>query len=265
MKTKFNITLHQTYKKDFKNALQTNLLSYALFPNDNAVTSSILNGWQYEKYMFDFLDMNQIETTGKTIVDVGANNGSFTVDFSHLVGDTGKVYSFEPQRIIYYQLCTNVFLNGLDNVYCYNVAIGDGFDGYAYIETPNYHQQGPVNFGDVRISNSGDKVEQKALDSYDFEDVVFIKIDVQGYESFVIDGAEATIKKHRPYLFIEFEDHLLQPQGSSEEKLKAQIEALGYVVKPFQEGIPYESYSGKCLDYVAIPIEKYNEFTHIIP
>ena len=66
-------------------------------------------------------------------------------------------------------------------------------------------------------------------------------------------------------LFVEFEDHLLQPQGSSEEKLKAQIEALDYKVLPFQEGIPYQSHSGKCLDYVCIPTEKYNEFTHIIP
>jgi len=265
MKTKFNIGLYQVDKKDFTNAFYVNKLTFALFPNDNAVTSSIIQGWQYEKYMFDFLEQNQIDCGGKDIIDIGANNGNFAVDFSHLVGDSGKVHSFEPQRIIYYQLCTNVFLNGLDNVYCHNVAIGDGFDGYVHISSPDYHDKGSVNFGDVRVGKSGDMIQQRALDSYDFNDVVFIKIDVQGYESFVIDGAEETIKKHRPYLFVEFEDHLLKEQGSSENELKAKIESLGYVVKQFQEGIPYQTESGKCLDCVCIPKEKIEEFVHKIP
>ena len=81
----------------------------------------------------------------------------------------------------------------------------------------------------------------------------------------VIDGAKETIKKHRPYLFVEFEDHLLKKQETSEIELKEKIEALGYVVLAFQEGILYQSYSGKCLDYVAIPKEKFEEFNHIIP
>jgi len=264
MKTKFDISIYQNQKKDFTNAFHTNILRYALFPNDNAITKSIIDGWQYEWYMFDFLTKNQIDCEGKDIIDIGANNGNFAVDFAHLVGDHGRVFCFEPQRIIYYQLCTNIFLNGLDNVYCHNVAIGDS-DGFVYMPLPNYHSKEQVNFGDVRVGEYGDTIVQKPLDRYTFGDVVFIKIDVQGYESFVIDGAKETIKKHRPYMFVEFEDHLLQEQGSSEAQLQAEIESLGYVVKPFQPGVPYQSYSGKCLDYVCIPTEKYNEFNHIIP
>jgi FkbM family methyltransferase len=263
---KFKIGFYKTTKKDPLNGFVTNQLSYMLFPNDNAVTSSIINGWQYEWYIFDFLNKNQIDCEGKTILDVGANNGSFAIDFAHLVGDNGMVHSFEPQRIIYYQLCTNVFINGLDNVYCHNEAIGN-VDDFVMIEKPNYFESTKmVNFGGAEIvKENGDLIPIKRLDSYDFKDVVFIKIDVQGYESFVIDGAEETIKKHRPYLFVEFEDHLLQKQGTSEIELKAKIEALGYLVLPFQEGVPYQSYSGKCLDYVAIPKEKFEEFNHIIP
>ena len=266
MKTKFNINLYKSTKKDFVNAFHSNDLIFALFPNDDAVSSSIINGWQYEWYIFDFLNRNQIDCEGKTILDVGANNGSFAIDFAHLVGDNGMVHSFEPQRIIYYQLCTNVFINGLDNVYCHNEAIGN-VDDFVMIEKPNYFESTKmVNFGGAEIvKENGDLIPLKRLDSYDFKDVVFIKIDVQGYESFVIDGAEETIKKHRPYLFVEFEDHLLKKQETSEIELKAKIEALGYVVLPFQEGVPYQSYSGKCLDYVAIPTEKFEEFNHIIP
>ena len=266
MKTKFNVEVYIIEKVDKINALVKNKLKYALFPNDNAVTSSIIQGWQYEPYIFDFLKINCIETYGKDIVDVGANNGNFAVEFSHLAGDEGRVHSFEPQRIIYYQLCGNVFMNGLDNVYCHNVAIGDK-NGVVYMEKPNYMSQEAVNFGDVRIKQPTDDmamVELKKLDDYDFKDIVFIKIDVQGYESFVIDGALATIEKHRPYIFVEFEEHLLVENGSSENLLKKQIEDLGYIVKRFQEGIPYQTESGMCLDCVCIPIEK-ESLNHIVP
>jgi FkbM family methyltransferase len=263
---KFQIGLYQNTKKDPLNGFNTNQLAFALFPNDNAVSSSIINNWQYEWYMFDFLTKNLIVTEGKTIIDVGANNGNFAVDFAHLVGNKGQVHSFEPQRIIYYQLCTNVFLNGLTNVYCHNVAIGNTTK-IVMIEKPNYFEKNEgVNFGAAEIvENDGELVECRILDHYDFEDVVFIKIDVQGYEPFVIDGAINTINKHRPYLFVEFEDHLLKKQGLSEDELKSKIESLGYIIKQFQEGIPYQTESGKCLDCVCIPKEKWEEFEHIIP
>lgn len=263
---KFQIGFYQNKKKDPLNGFITNQLNYALFPNDNAVTDSIIKGWQYEWYMFDFLTKNLIITEGKTIIDVGGNNGNFAVDFAHLVGNGGVVHTFEPQRIIYYQLCTNVFLNGLTNVHCHNEAVGNT-DGELLIETPNYLEKNePVNFGAAEIVNeNGEIVKSTRLDSRTFKDVVFIKIDVQGYESFVIEGAINTIKEHRPYMFVEFEDHLLLKQGSSEAKLQAQIEALDYIVKPFQPGVPYQSHSGKCLDYVCIPKEKWEEFEHIIP
>ena len=264
MKNKFDVGIYQISKKDFKSAYVVNNLRYALFPRDNAVTSSIINGWQYEPYMFEFINKNLIETTGREIIDIGANNGSFAIDFSHLVGDNGKVYSFEPQRLIYYQLCGNVFMNGLNNVYCYNYAIGNHVDS-VYIESPDYFDKGEVNFGNVKVGNKGDLVIQVPLDSYTFDDVAFIKIDVQGYELNVIKGAEHTIAKHRPYLFVEFEDDLLKESGTSEEELQSYIESLGYVVKRFQEGIPYQTTSGKCLDCVCIPNEKFEAFKHIIP
>ena len=267
MKTKFQIGLYQSSKRDFIVKHITNNLKFALFPNDNAVSSSIINGWQYEPYMFEFLIRNNIQTAGRSIIDIGANNGSFAVDFAHLVGDKGNVYSFEPQRIIFYQLCGNVFMNGIDNVHCYNLAIGNS-DTDIQVQKPNYFQNGNVNFGDVKVGKvEGESVsvQQRRLDYFYFNDVVFIKIDVQGYELNVIKGAENTIRKHRPYLFVEFEDDLLQEAGTSEKELQEKIESLGYVVKRFQEGMPYQTTSGKCLDCVCIPKEKFEEFNHIIP
>ena len=50
------------------------------------------------------------------VVDVGANIGTHTVFFAQRAGATGQVYAFEPQRIVFQNLCANLALNGLLNV-----------------------------------------------------------------------------------------------------------------------------------------------------
>jgi FkbM family methyltransferase len=160
MKKTFNIQYFERIRKNHIHALQPAYRKYILFPNDNAVTSCLINGSIYEPYYFDFISDNLISLDGMTIIDVGANNGHFTVEFAQYVGDTGKVHSFEPQRIIFQQLCGNVFLNGLDNVHTYNVALGDKL-GVTYVEKPNYFDSGYVNFGDVHILDSENENVEK--------------------------------------------------------------------------------------------------------
>lgn len=268
MKNKFENRIYQINKRDFVKGFEVNTLKYALFPNDDAITMSIIQGWQYQQYMFDFFALNQISLTGKDIIDVGANNGNFSIDFAHMVGDNGYVYAFEPQRIIYYQLCGNVFMNGIDNIICKNYAIGDK-EGFTEIEVPNYYEKNKmVNFGNVHI-NYGEAlqketVEMKMIDSFNYNDVAFIKIDVQGYEPFVIDGAVKTIEKHRPFMMVEFEQPNLKLFGSNENKLAEKIKSLGYELKRMHEGVNYGSYNnGFCADFICIPKEKVSEIVKI--
>lgn len=263
---RFQVALYERYKKDFLRALKKNYFTYALFPKDDAVSMSVIQGWQYEKYLFDFLEINQIDTEGKEIIDIGANNGVFALDFASLVGETGKVHCFEPQRIIYYQLCTNVFLNGLTNVHCHHLALGDKSED-TVIPVPNYFDDGRMNLGDVSLldntSSKYEPVKMSTLDKFSFDNVAIIKIDVQGFEKNVLIGGVNTIMKHRPFLFIEFEEHLLKRANTSEEDLKKYIEMMDYSVFRFQEGIPYNTVSGKCLDCVCIPNEHNRQY--IIP
>ena len=255
MKKTFNIQYFERIRKNHIHALQPAYRKYILFPNDNAVTSCLINGSIYEPYYFDFISDNLINLDGMEIIDIGANNGHFTVEFAQYVGDTGKVHSFEPKRIIFQQLCGNVFLNGLDNV-------------YTYVEKPNYFDSGYVNFGDVHVLESNDenveKVEIKTIDSYEFENVGLIKIDAQGFESYILSGAINTINKHRPYIFIEIEEDQLKKYGFDEQSLINQIEKMGYVVRRFHIGVPYQTVSGMCLDCVCIPNEKLQEYNHIV-
>ena len=121
-----------------------------MFPNDNAVTQSLIKGFLYEQYMFDFLKDNSINLLDSDVIEVGSNNGHFTIEFAELVGDKGRVFAYEPQRIIFQQLCCNLFLNGIDNVIANQVAIGNE-KGVVKFEYANYLSVGAVNFGDVSV------------------------------------------------------------------------------------------------------------------
>lgn len=262
MKKTFNVQYYERERKNHIHPLMPAKRKYVLFPNDNAVTSSLIEGGIYEPYLFYFLSDNMIELEGTEIVDIGANNGHFTIEFANYVGDCGRVYAFEPQRIIYQQLCANIFLNGLDNVFAYNVAIGKEA-GTTFIEKINYFETGRVNFGDVHtISKNIDNNEVVAMtkiDDIEFQNLSVIKIDVQGFEPYVLEGSQTTIWKHRPYIFIEIEEDQLQKYGFTEDSLIKQLEKMDYVVIRFQIGIPYQTKNGVCLDCVCIPKEKFEK------
>ena len=267
MKKTFNVGYYERVRKNHITPLIPANRKYVLFPNDNAVSSSLIQGWVYEPYMFQFISDNLIDLNGTDIADVGANNGHFAIEFGHYVGDNGRVFAFEPQRIIYQQLCGNIFLNGLDNIYAYNSAIGKE-NGVIQIERPDYFNQGNVNFGDVHVTNNQqsnvDVIQLLKLDEVNFNELSLIKIDVQGFETYVIEGAKETIQKHRPFIFVEIEEEQLEKYGFSEGDLIKQIEELNYIVKRFQVGIPYQTRSGVCLDCVCIPNEKFESQDWII-
>merc|ERR1711972_428246 len=61
---------------------------------------------------------------GDTVLDIGANIGGFTVPLAERVGPDGEVHAFEPFRKVFQHLNANVALDGLSNVYTYNIALG---------------------------------------------------------------------------------------------------------------------------------------------
>lgn len=83
------------------------------------------------------------------VIDAGANIGSFSIPIAQtLTRQKGKVYCFEPQRIVFQQLCANAFVNRLDNIYTYNIALGD-YEGQ--INVPELDFSTSTNIGAVAL------------------------------------------------------------------------------------------------------------------
>ena len=221
---------------------------YILFKNDCGVTDMTRRGGVYEHYIFDYIK-EKLKVQGTTIIDVGANFGFHTLEFADLVGDEGKVYSFEPQRLVYYQLCGNVILNGRGNIYANNVALSDEKNTLK-MENLQYYSDEPINIGNAHLDActhlAYNMVDVNTLDSFELDNVSVLKIDVQGYEPKVLDGAKETILKNKPVIFIEVEAPQLSIYGWNENDIFSRIEALGYTYTKVLD-------AEHLVDYVAIP------------
>jgi len=135
------------------------------------------------------------------VLDVGANVGAFTLPFAELVGPAGEVIAFEPQRAIFHMLCANVALNEHYNVKCVRGGLSDV---ERIVAMPVLDYTKPANFGGVTIEMGGaDTASMKKLDSFNLGIVHFIKMDVEGHEREALLGAEQTIAKFGPILYVE--------------------------------------------------------------
>ena len=170
----------------------------SFFVDDPAdmIKQVIVAGDKWERHSFDLLAEHIVP--GSVVVEVGAHIGTHTVRIGQLAGPWGRVYAFEPQRKIYRELHHNLALNGLTNVVAMRMAIGSGATRVIEMNPTT-----PGNEGGTGVGAGGDAAELRSLDSFHFERVSLLKIDVETYENEVLDGAVDTIRRNRPVILIE--------------------------------------------------------------
>lgn len=153
------------------------------------------------------------------IVEVGANMGLHTVALAK-IAPHGKVIAFEPQRIIFQQLCCNLALNNLTNVYSYRLGVSDKNDEYL-IETCDYSTD--WNYGSFSLDKGFSTEEQfhhqttkepiEVINLDDFSPIHqlnaldLLKVDAEGFDIKVLNGASKTIERLQPIIFVEYQKH----------------------------------------------------------
>mgnify|MGYP002629597179 CR=1 FL=1 len=146
------------------------------------------------------------------VVEIGANIGSHTIALARLASK-GCVHAFEPQPYVFSLLQKNVANNELKNISLWNVAVGSeaGRVSMPFISASLSSQ---VNFGAISIHTQSSRRVGVPLLAIDYiqeiQQIDFLKIDVEGFEPYVLEGAKSAIQKFRPIVFIEsqnLEDH----------------------------------------------------------
>lgn len=143
---------------------------------------------------------------GDVAVDVGAHLGAHALALAALVGPAGRVHAFEPQARIADLLERNAAQNRRENVYVNRVALGDGSAEALWYDRPAYGRAG--NFGGVELrkeigTDTAWGVDARTLDSFNLPALGFLKVDVEGAEVEVLNGARDTIKRCRPIVYAE--------------------------------------------------------------
>jgi FkbM family methyltransferase len=173
---------------------------------------------------FEIQVVRRFINPGDTVIDAGANIGTHTIAFADLVGPTGRVHAFEPQRRSFHMLAGNVALNGIDNVVCHQKAVGDTDGEIALPPLPPADLH--FNFGALPLARAGadgERVPLVRLDSLGLPACRLIKIDTEGMEPQVLDGARETIARCRPLLYVE------NNEPGASKPLSRCLDALGYV------------------------------------
>lgn len=160
--------------------------------------------------------IQSIVRPGMTCYDCGANAGYFTLLFSKLVGPNGHVFSFEPLSANVQHIRRHVFLNG-----CTNVTV---------VEGALANSNGKVTFASDgalgRIGTEGEiEVDCRRIDSIGVPAPDVMKIDVEGAEEALVDGAEQSIRRHRPTIFMSL--HIPIPSAHC---LANRLTSMGYTV-----------------------------------
>lgn len=145
---------------------------------------------------------------GDHCFDLGSHVGYFTIILAKLVGDKGKVFSFEPVKEGFEFQKKSVEKNHFNHVQLFNFALGDmATMQKAYI----FSDSGMAHFDrsilGLSEDHESDLLEVCRLDSIpqvrDIERLDFMKVDVEGFEHNALKGGLETVKKHRPDMLIE--------------------------------------------------------------
>lgn len=163
---------------------------------DDMIKNGIRKGYGYEEHVQKAIyDHGR---PGSTMLDIGAHIGSHTLSMAKAAGPTGRVIAFEPQPKIFRELVLNVAANDLSNVDFYWAAVGNHV-GEIELSPLNSGNEGGTNLA----GGTGQYAPLVTVDSLALKDVSLVKIDVEGMEDQVLEGAKETFLANRPVILIE--------------------------------------------------------------
>jgi FkbM family methyltransferase len=153
---------------------------------------------------------------GVNVLDIGANIGVFTVEWAKHMTGWGRILAFEAQERIFHALAGNVAINNCFNARPFWAAVGSR-QGVLHIPVPNYFVPGSFGSLELRKSERNEDIGQPidyrqdrlvdvtvvTVDMLGLDRLDLMKVDVEGMEMEVLEGARQTIGRHHPVLAIE--------------------------------------------------------------
>jgi hypothetical protein len=126
--------------------------NYLVFSTSDSITNTLFKHGVWEDHLLQISKIFLSDIKQPLLIDIGANMGAYSIPLAKYIRETGgKVIGFEPQRIIYYQLCGNIFLNRLDNYHAIYKAVGES---EGFVEIPEINYLNNLNIGGFSIEKN---------------------------------------------------------------------------------------------------------------
>lgn len=183
---------------------------------------------------------------GGVFIDLGANQGEFSVFAALLVGERGRVFAFEPSPVMRQRLARNIALNGFTQVCIEPFAVADepghlvlfsptgAFeDGTVHAGLPSLYDRGfdvAAQTSDVPVTTLDDWLQQQ-----DIARVDVIKMDIEGAELPALKGGLRLIQRFRPTLFIELNEVTSRAAGYTMQYLVAWLYEQNYEIQRIED------------------------------
>jgi FkbM family methyltransferase len=175
---------------------------------------------------------------GGTALDIGANIGAHALPMAKVAGGKGRVFAFEPTDYAFGKIKRNAELNPdiADNLHLSQTLLAKSSlesRPQAIPSSWSLAEEGgevhPVHGGTF---NSLAQADVLALDDFlgarSVDRVDFIKLDVDGYEIDVLEGASGTLRSHRPVIATELAPYIFEERGRSLEEFVSLLSRHGY-------------------------------------
>lgn len=283
-----DITTYKNYKNYYKLLKDPNYTLIAenkVLRNGYAIFQKIDRGrkFSFAEEQSEQLLVKSLIKPGMTVFDVGANLGDYTLLFSELVGNLGKVYAFEPTATIYQKLQQRI-----EQAKCQNVTV---IQKAAYSEntTVQFHEFAEEysvwnSIGTPEMLNpetgseyvpivKTEQIEAIALDSFcqeqNIEFIDYLKLDVEGAESDVIQGISNLLKNKKiGFLQFEISQKMLEGMNHTAQETFDLLIEQGYECHRIQstgqigeEAIDSNSFYE---NYIAFPVVPIHFFTIVL-
>jgi FkbM family methyltransferase len=216
-----NMLSHQFWRKIFSVVGPSYILRkvegctfYCYLKDGSGPSRYLIKHSQYEPFLTSLIKEN-MSATG-SFLDIGANLGYYSVICSKLT--SGAVFSFEPEPQVYSLFERNIKENGCENIRAFNLAASDSSGEINfYVNKFNLGDHRAYQFGknfSHKITVNASRVDDVLAGEVGADRIDVIKIDVQGFEYFVVKGLVEILKINPGVkVFTEFEPKSLAAAG----------------------------------------------------
>lgn len=218
-------------------------VQYLLYDGPDMISTKLRSGTPWESQTIELIQHFIFNIEKPVFIDIGANLGAISIPIGKIIQKKqGKVISFEAQRGVFYQLCGNIFSNQLiDTCTAHHIGIGNKA---SEIQIPVLNLAQEANIGSLSIDDDirqqqktlsiqpheFKKIILKPIDSLPLPDADIIKIDVEGLELEVLQGAQKYLvrSKYPPFFFEIWGDYMTTLIPKREALIQFVHQNLGY-------------------------------------